>query len=87
MSLTNIRIKCHYCPFFFLYSNTIDRIVEDLIQESMSKGEFENLSGKGKPLDYNERNPLVDTMTHNINKILINNGYAPEWITLEKEIR
>jgi DnaJ family protein C protein 28 len=53
----------------------------------MSKGEFENLSGKGKPLDYNERNPLVDTMTHNINKILINNGYAPEWITLEKEIR
>lgn len=68
-------------------SNTIDRIVEDLIQESMSKGEFENLSGKGKPLDYNERNPLVDTMTHNINKILINNGYAPEWITLEKEIR
>lgn len=68
-------------------SNTIDRIVEDLIQESMSKGEFDNLSGKGKPLDYTERNPLVDTMTHNINKILINNGYAPQWITLEKEIR
>ncbi|VDI51928.1 DnaJ homolog subfamily C member 28 [Mytilus galloprovincialis] len=68
-------------------SNTIERIVQDLIQESMSKGEFDNLSGKGKPLDYNERNPLVDTMTHNINKILINNGYAPQWITLEKEIR
>lgn len=68
-------------------SNTIDRIVEDLIQESMSKGEFDNLPGKGKPLDYTERNPMVDTMTHNINKILINNGYVPEWITLEKEIR
>ncbi|KAJ8314269.1 hypothetical protein KUTeg_008830 [Tegillarca granosa] len=68
-------------------SNVIDRLVEDLIQESMHKGDFDNLPGKGRPLDYTERNPLVDTMTHNINKILINNGYAPEWITLEKDIR
>ena len=28
----------------------MDRLVEDLIQESMSKGDFDNLSGAGKPL-------------------------------------
>ncbi len=32
------------------YSQVIDRLVEDLIQEAMSKGEFKNLSGSGKPL-------------------------------------
>ncbi|KAL5006754.1 hypothetical protein ScPMuIL_015560 [Solemya velum] len=68
-------------------SNAIERLVEDLIQESMMKGEFDNLHGKGRPLEYSNRNPMVDTDTHNINKILINNGYVPEWVTLEKEIR
>ena len=32
------------------YSKVIDRLVEDLIQEAMSKGEFKNLAGSGKPL-------------------------------------
>lgn len=32
------------------YSKVIDRLVEDLILEAMSKGEFKNLSGSGKPL-------------------------------------
>jgi len=32
------------------YSKVIDRLVEDLIKEAMSKGEFKNLSGSGKPL-------------------------------------
>jgi len=53
----------------------------------MKKGDFDDLPGKGKPLQYEERNPMVDFTTHNLNKILINNGYVPEWITLEKEIR
>ncbi|XP_050419465.1 dnaJ homolog subfamily C member 28 [Patella vulgata] len=68
-------------------SNAIERVVEDLIQESMNKGDFDNLSGSGKPLEYVGRNPMVDTETHNLNKILINNGFTPEWITLQSEIR
>lgn len=32
------------------HSKVIDRLVEDLIQEAMSKGEFKNLAGSGKPL-------------------------------------
>ena len=30
--------------------NQIDRLVEDLITESMANGEFDNLDGAGKPL-------------------------------------
>ncbi|XP_075977480.1 dnaJ homolog subfamily C member 28 [Anticarsia gemmatalis] len=63
-----------------------DRLVEDLIQESMSKGEFENLSGKGKPLKSQNSNPYVDFTTHKLNEVLINNGFTPEWITMSKEI-
>ncbi|XP_019880870.1 dnaJ homolog subfamily C member 28 [Aethina tumida] len=65
-----------------------DRLVEDLIQESMSKGEFSNLSGAGKPLrNEHNRNPYVDFVTHKLNEVLIDNGFTPEWITLQKEIR
>lgn len=65
-----------------------DRVVEDLIQEAMGKGDFQNLSGAGKPLTgHQEHNPFVDFTTHKINKILIDNGFTPEWIMLNKEIR
>lgn len=66
----------------------LDRLVEDLIQESMSRGEFDNLSGKGKPLQHHDHhNPYVDFVTHKLNQVLIDNGFTPEWITLQKEIR
>ncbi|KAG0710899.1 DnaJ subfamily C member 28 [Chionoecetes opilio] len=65
----------------------IDRMVDDMIQEAMAKGEFDNLSMAGKPLQERPVNPYVDTVTHRMNEVLINNGYAPEWVLLEKEIR
>lgn len=65
----------------------IERIVDDMIQEAMAKGEFDNLSNAGKPLEQQNFNPYVDTVTHKLNQVLINNGYAPEWVMLEKEIR
>lgn len=65
-----------------------DRVVEDLIQEAMLRGDFSNLSGFGKPLpDHQSQNPYVDFTTHKINKIMLDNGFTPEWITLHKEIR
>lgn len=48
-----------------------DRLVEDLIQESMAKGEFENLHGKGKPLKNQNINPYVDFTTHKLNEVNI----------------
>ncbi|CAI9741781.1 Hypothetical predicted protein [Octopus vulgaris] len=68
-------------------SNTIDRVVEDLIQDAMSKGEFHNLSGAGKPIVYQNASTTLDPHTHRLNQVLINNGYSPEWITMMKEIR
>lgn len=54
----------------------------------MGKGEFDNLEGKGKPLSHAQsQNPYVDFTQHKINKILLDNGFTPEWITLQKEIR
>lgn len=65
-----------------------DRVVEDLIQEAISKGQFDNLEGHGKPLSHAQsQNPYVDFTQHKINKILLDNGFTPEWITLKKEIR
>lgn len=68
-------------------SNAVERLVEDLIQESMAKGEFDNLSGKGKPIKRDTYNPYVDFTTHKLNQVLIDNGFMPKWLVLEKEIR
>ncbi|NXF13670.1 DJC28 protein, partial [Smithornis capensis] len=68
-------------------TQAVERLVEDLIQESMAKGDFDNLRGKGKPLQKFSNCPHIDPMTHNLNRILIDNGYQPEWILLQKEIR
>ncbi|KOX79953.1 DnaJ like protein subfamily C member 28 [Melipona quadrifasciata] len=67
----------------------MDRLVEDLIQEAMNKGEFKDLPGTGKPLkeNTNTRNPYVDFVTYKLNEVLIENGFSPEWIQLSKEIR
>ena len=82
---------CHYYHIFMyllpFHSNALERMVEDLIQESMKRGDFNDLPGQGKPLTYSEHNPFVDTTTHNLNKILVNNGFAPEWIMLQSDIR
>ncbi|ALC40421.1 CG43322 [Drosophila busckii] len=66
----------------------VDRVVEDLIQEAMSKGDFNNLKGTGKPLSLAQtQNPYLDFTTHKLNKIMLDNGFTPEWIMLSKDIR
>lgn len=48
----------------------MDRLVEDLIQEAMNKGEFSDLPGMGKPLNNTSpRNPYVDFVTHKLNQV------------------
>jgi DnaJ family protein C protein 28 len=65
-----------------------DRLVEDLILDAINRGDFNNLKGQGKPLeDKQSQNPYVDFVTHKINNILLDNGFTPEFITLNKEIR
>lgn len=68
-------------------TQAVERLVEDLIQESMARGDFRNLSGAGRPLNKFEHNPYADPMTHNLNRILIDNGYQPGWVITQRDIR
>lgn len=68
-------------------TESIQRIANEIIYDSMKRGEFENLKGQGKPLKLDPINPVLDNIEQKINKMLSNSGFAPEWITLDKEIR
>lgn len=68
-------------------TQAVERLVEDLIQESMARGDFRNLSGAGKPLTKFEDNPYADPMIHNLNRILTDNGYQPPWVVTQRDIR
>lgn len=60
-------------------------LVEERIQEAQARGEFDNLRGKGRPLNLSG-NPWAGEWEMAFN-ILENAGYAPEWIERDKEIR
>ena len=70
------------------FSKGMDRLVNDLILESMSRGEFNNLPGVGKPLPQLQEpeNPVLDRTTERLNQILVSTGFAPQWVTLNKDI-
>ncbi len=59
--------------------------VEEQIQAAMARGEFDNLPGAGKPLDLSE-NPYTPEELRLGYKLLKDAGFAPLWITLQKEI-
>jgi DnaJ family protein C protein 28 len=61
-------------------------MVEQRIQEAMERGEFDDLPGKGKPLPFDE-NPYLEPGQELAFGLLKNNGFAPEWIERDKEIR
>ena len=71
-----------------IFKNRAPRIKTSKMQDSFElKGDFDNLSGSGKPLP--ERviyNPYEDFTTHKMNQILVDGGFAPEWIMLKKDI-
>ena len=68
-------------------TKSIQRIANEIIYDSMKRGEFDNLRGQGKPLKLEPVNPVLDNVEQIINKMLNNSGFAPEWIGLDKEIR
>ena len=58
------KIYLHTMP---LTKNAMERLVEDLIQESMAKGDFDNLKGSGKPLPQRViYNPYEDYTTYKV---------------------
>ncbi len=64
------------------------RLAEERIQEAMERGEFDNNSLKGKPLDLEkEENPFVAEELRLVYKILKNAGFLPKEVELMKEIK
>jgi DnaJ family protein C protein 28 len=65
--------------------NRFETLVEKKIREAMEKGEFDDLPGKGEPMDLAE-NPFEDPELRTVHRLLRNAGFAPAWIEARKEI-
>jgi hypothetical protein len=64
---------------------SFDRIVEAIIKEAMERGEFDNLPGKGKPIDLTEYFETPEEVRM-ANSVLKNAGMTSREVDLLKEI-
>ena len=62
--------------------NVIDQIVKD----SVKKGEFDNLPGLGKPMEVDTMDEVPESRRMEL-KILKNSGVLPEEIIINKELQ
>ena len=60
--------------------------VNKQIEEAMERGEFADLPGEGKPFKL-DTNPFLTPQARMTNRLLKENGFAPRWVELEKEIK
>jgi DnaJ family protein C protein 28 len=60
--------------------------IEELLRQAMAEGKFDNLPGKGKPLQLDEENPHADPAWELAYKILKDAGYSLPWIETLREI-
>jgi hypothetical protein len=62
-----------------------ENIAERKIREAMEEGAFDNLTGKGRPLNL-EENPYEDPSLRMAHRLLRNNGFAPAWVEEAKDL-
>lgn len=62
-----------------------ESLVDQKIREAMEQGEFDDLPGKGEPVDLSE-NPFEDPELRLAHRMLRNAGFAPSWIEERKDI-
>jgi len=64
---------------------SFERIAEEKIREALANGEFDNLPGKGKPIDHSAyfAAPADVRLGYSMLK---SNGFVPEEVELRKEI-
>ena len=61
------------------------RNIDEQIRQAMQRGDFDDLPGKGKPLDLSE-NPHVDPGWRMAYRMLKENGYSLPWIENRRSI-
>ena len=62
-----------------------ESFIEKSIREAIEAGEFDDLPGKGQPVDLKE-NPFEDPDLRMVHKLLRDAGFAPAWIEERKDI-
>ena len=65
--------------------NRFESLTEKKLREAIENGEFDDLPGKGEPLDLRE-NPFEDPDLRTVHRLLRNAGFAPAWIEERKDI-
>ena len=65
--------------------NRFESVTEKKLREAIENGEFEDLPGKGEPIDLRE-NPFEDPDLRTVHRLLRNAGFAPAWIEERKDI-
>jgi DnaJ family protein C protein 28 len=60
--------------------------IEELLRQAIAEGKFDNLPGKGKPLQLDKENPHADPAWELAYKILKDAGYSLPWIETIREI-
>ena len=62
-----------------------DRSVEEIIKKAMKEGAFDNLAGKGRPLDLQD-DSLTPQEWKTAYKLLRDNGFALPWVEERNQI-
>jgi len=62
-----------------------ESLIDQRIREAMERGEFDDLPGKGRPVDTSE-NPFEDPEMRLAHRMLRSAGFAPSWIEERKDI-
>ena len=65
--------------------NRLESLAEKMLREAIENGEFDDLPGKGQPLDLKE-NPFEDPDLRVVHRLLRNAGFAPAWIEERKAL-
>jgi DnaJ family protein C protein 28 len=65
--------------------NRLESLAEKRLREAIESGEFDDLPGKGEPIDLRE-NPFEDPDLRTVHRLLRNAGFAPAWIEERKDI-
>lgn len=66
-------------------SNIFDILAERRIGDAMRRGEFDNLPGAGRPLEF-EDDLFVSPEQRMVNRILKNAGLAPREVVVRREM-
>jgi DnaJ homolog subfamily C member 28 len=63
----------------------IEKVAERKIQEAIEEGKFDNLPGKGQPINLDD-DPMTPPHLRLANKILKNAGVLPDWMQIDQEL-